>query len=245
MHRFCRRRVAVANKQVKGVGLVRPGADAVGGGVGARLGEGGDTAGKLPIVVHQMNAQSFPFFPQFPDAVRPAFAPQCPNMDVFSLNTGISVLDGLHDFGSGGAEVDEDGLVVGIVHHLFGQEEIAHVAFVWPRHAQGFVEQMKDCHGAGFAAFGEAGGVFQSIDGGAPHCDARFLDLFVKLFPLITLFVYQTDDPVVQPAGHFRPGVDPSESQIGIGTHFRSFTGFGHQALAQAYHNGVIFRQLQ
>ena len=244
LHGLGRSRVSVAEEEVRLSAPVFPDPDAVGRGVGSRLGERGHLRGKRPAVIDEVGAQVLPFPPEAADPFGSALAAESPDVDVAGLDPGVCFPNRLPDQRPGRLIVDENGILRGPGHDILGQEQIPHISFVGPADAQGLVENVEDGHRAGGVSLGEAGGVFQGVDGRAPDGDAGRADLFVEFGPAVGRIVQHPDDLLVQPLGHFRPGIDAAESQLRVGAHFGRLAGLGHQALAQADHDGVVFRHL-
>ena len=74
--------------------------------------------------------------------------------------------------------------------------------------------------------------------------DAGGLDVAVELLPAVVLAVEQPHHLAVEPARHGRAGVDAAEAELGVGAHFRGLPGLGHQSLADADHDGMVFGKL-
>ncbi len=241
---FSRRGVAVHQEEMQVVVGVAPRAHAVGGGVGARLGERRQPGGEHEAVVDDVDALGGPLPPQLADAVFPALAAEGPDVDVLALDLRVTILDGLDHQRPVGPEGDEQGLKRRPGHDLAGQEQVAHVALVGPRDAQRLVEQVQHGERPVGAPLGEAGGVLEGVDGRPPDRDPPRLDLAVEILPAVGRVVEHAHHPLVQPARHLGARVDAAEAELRVGAHLGGLARLGHEALAHADHDGVIFGEL-
>ena len=240
LHRLGGSGVAVAQEQVRAPFAVGPGADPVGRGVGAGLVEGLHPRRQRPAVLDHVRACRPPFFPELRDAHRTSLPAQGPDVDVLAAQAGIGGLDRLHHPSPRRAVVDQEGVLRGLVHHGAGEEQVPHVAFVRPLHPQRLVEQVKHRQRSGGLSVGEAGGVLQGVDGGAPDGDARRLHLLVEGAPIVLGVVQHPRHALLEPARHLGTGVDAAVAELRVRAHLGGLAPFGHEPLAQAHHDGVV-----
>ncbi len=126
------------------------------------------------------------------------------------------------------------------LHHVAGQGERAHVGLVGARDREGLVEEVQHGHRAQLVALGEAGGVLQGVHRRAPDREPLLAHLLVEAGPSVVGVVQQAMDARVDELCDLGAGVDAPEAEQRVGAHLRRLAGLGHQALAQADHDGVV-----
>ncbi len=99
---------------------------------------------------------------------------------------------------------------------------------------------MEDGHGSGVFAQSETAGVLQCVDGRAPDGDTAILQVVAEMLVRVVGVVEQALDLGVHLMGDFGAGVDATETELRIGPHLGGLASFGHEAFAQADHDGVI-----
>jgi hypothetical protein len=82
-------------------------------------------------------------------------------------------------------------------------------------------------HGAGGLALGEARGVLERVDRGAPERDAPLLEPAVELLERVARLVEQAAHPAVHDARDLGPGVHATEAEHRVRAHLRRLAAFG------------------
>ena len=225
-------------------GGVLPAPHQEGRGVGARVGEDRQAGGGLPAVLDEVARRRPPTRPRAAPRRATRLLPrQRPDVDVAPLDARVGGLHRVGHLGARGPVVEQDGGALGRLGHLARHRQAAHVRLVGLGDPQRRVEEVEDRHGAGLLALGEARGVLQGVDGGAPQGDAAVLQPAVELLEGVPLLVEEAAHPAVHGAGHLGAGVDAAEAEQRVGAHLRRLAGLGHEPLAEGDHDGVVLRQ--
>ncbi len=153
---------------------------------------------------------------------------------------GYAALDGVEHLGPRRAEVEQSRARRGLGDDPARHGQAAEVRLVGARHAQRRVEEVDHGHRAGRLALGEARGVLERVDRGAPHGDAALAQARAEVVEPPARIVEQAADRGVDDARDLGAGVDAAEAEQRVGAHLGRLAGLGHQAFAEANHDRVV-----
>jgi hypothetical protein len=219
---------------------VLPAADEERRRVGAGVGEDLHPGRRLPAVLDEVRAERLPLLPELPEAAHAALPAQRPDVDVLAADARIGAVDRLGDELARRAVVDEHRPLRRRERHAARHGEAAHVRLVGLRHLERRVEEVEHRHRPGGLPLGEARGVLERVDGGAPERDAPVLQPAVELLERVARLVEQAPHAAVHDAGHLRARVDAPEAEERVRAHLGGLAGLRHEPLAERHHDGVV-----